>query len=47
MSERELQLQQPLVMTVPDALFASDNELDIPVLDLALQAEFVVLPWSA
>ena len=43
---RELALQRPLVMHVPDALFPTDNEWDIPVLDAQMQAEFVVLPFT-
>lgn len=31
---------------VPDALFATDNEFGIPLLDIHQQAEFVVLPFT-
>jgi hypothetical protein len=32
-------------MIIPDVLFPTDNDLDIPTLDIARQAEFVVLPF--
>lgn len=41
------ELLRPLARRdVPDAIFPTDNEYGIPLLDMTMQAEFLVLPWT-